>query len=88
MAMVRPREVRLALAHGHLPPNFLGWTPILRKGVVKMAVTSPHTLTCTGGSDLSSTLTEEYVTIAMATIHSFLGRVGLMVTLLPFPEGK
>ena len=88
MAMVRSREVRLALAHSHFPPNFLGWTAILREGVVKVAVTSPHTLTCAGGGDLYSTLTEEYVTIAMATLHSFLGRVGLRVTLLPFPEGK
>ncbi len=47
-----------------------------------------HTLTGEGGNDLSSTLTEEYVTIAMVTLHAFLGKVGPMVTLLPFPEGK
>ena len=88
MAMVISREVRLALAHGRLPPNFLGWTAFLRGEVVKVAVTSPHTLTCAGCSDLSFTLIEEYATIAMATLHSFLGRVGPMVTLIPFPEGK
>ena len=56
--------------------------------VVKVAGTSPNTLTGEGGSDLSPSLTEEYVTIAMVTLHSFLGRVRPMVTLLPFPEGK